>query len=142
MLNLKEPNENWIEYNLRMQKFTISVIKNNPIYYGSWIIGGSIRFVGRVFVSNLSFMISFLFLIILFLNNNLINIKSKKAFKSKFKNNEELFFIIKISCIYTSSIAIISILLTFPAARYIDCAGITLAGIPIFLISKILIDSK
>ena len=142
MLKLKNSDENWIDYNSRMQNFTFSVIKNNPLYYASWIIGGSIRFIGRVFISNLSFIISFIILIILFFSRNNLSIYSKKAFKSKFHDNEELFFIIKVSSIYTFSIAVMCILITFPAARYIDSAGITLASIPIFLISKLLIKEK
>lgn len=135
--DLKMPNETWVEFNSRMQRFSVEVISSKPLYYFSWIVGASARFVGRVIVINLPLMLSVIGIIFaLFLPSS-----GRKIISFNLKKKEIICLII-IPLIYTFSSGILSILVSFPASRYIDTSGIMLSGFFIFVIQLILDENS
>lgn len=135
--DLKMPNETWVEFNARMQSFSIEVISSKPIYYFSWVVGASARFMGRIIVINLPLMLSIIGLI----SALLISRSGKKVIGFNL-NKKELICLIIIPLIYTFSSGILSILVSFPASRYIDTSGIMLSGFFIFVIQLILDENS
>src|SRR5262245_50847580 len=53
IINTKRPDENWVEFNRRMMRYSFAVVRASPERYAAWVVGGSARVVGRSFVTNL-----------------------------------------------------------------------------------------
>jgi len=136
MADLQMPNESWVEFNARMQSFTIEVIRSKPVYYLCWIIGATARFIGRSIVMNLPLMSSIIGIIVLLL----VKTSTKKIIKLTL-SRDEIICLIVIPLIFALSSGVLSILVSFPAHRYIDSSNIMLAGFSIFLF-QLLIDGK
>ena len=47
------PNESWVDFNRRLTRFSVAVVRASPERYAAWIVGASTRAVGRSFVTNL-----------------------------------------------------------------------------------------
>ena len=51
--NARAPNERWIDFNRRLTRYSLAVVRASPQRYAAWIVGASTRVVGRSFVTNL-----------------------------------------------------------------------------------------
>ncbi len=136
MGDLQFADESWVEFNARMQHFTIQVILSEPIYYLSWLIGATVRFIGRMVVINLPFMCSLIGVILLLLLKRPVKKINKLTL-----TRDEIICLVIIPLIFAFSSGVLSILVSFPAHRYIDSSNIMLAGFSIFLF-QLLIDGK
>jgi hypothetical protein len=136
MGDLKMPTESWVEFNSRMQNFTIQVISSQPVYYICWIIGATARFLGRSIVMNLPLMLSVIGLFLVLLVKPL-----PKIINLTF-TRDEMICLILIPLIFAFSSGFLSILVSFPAARYIDSSNVMLSGIIIFLLQLLLDDNS
>lgn len=51
--SMREPNESWVDFNRRLMRFSLAVVRAAPDRYASWLVGGATRTVGRAFATNL-----------------------------------------------------------------------------------------
>jgi hypothetical protein len=49
----RRPDESWIDFNRRLMRFSIAVVRASPERYAAWIAGGSTRVVGRSLAANI-----------------------------------------------------------------------------------------
>jgi hypothetical protein len=49
----QRPDESWIDFNRRLMRFSLAVVRAAPDRYAAWIIGGATRMLGRSFTTNL-----------------------------------------------------------------------------------------
>ena len=131
---LQKDNENWVEFNHRMSQFSKSVIYAEPIKYFLYIFGATIRFFGLLVGANASFVFfSLIFIIFIFV---IVFAKKEILISEKEENGLRFPSIILIFIIVSAWILmnmIPSVLIAFPARRYVDNAGILMAALPAYL---------
>ncbi len=49
----RRPDESWVDFNRRLTRFAIAVVRASPEHYAAWIAGGSTRVVGRSLAANI-----------------------------------------------------------------------------------------
>lgn len=47
------PNEGWVDFNRRLMRYSLAVVRASPERYAAWVVGGATRVIGRSFVANL-----------------------------------------------------------------------------------------
>ena len=127
-----QPGESWLAFNARLQDFLGAVIKADPKAYLAWIVGASTRVIGRITVANAAFMIASLLLSALFIvsivrgRTTTTNLVEQEALHP----GRDVAAIILIVGAYTLANWLPMVLVTFPARRYVDTAGLLLAALP------------
>jgi len=131
--------DSWVEFNSKMQSFSIDVIFSEPLSYSLYVVGALSRFVGKSLVTNFSFLFFLSIFVIYFILKKSITLKTEKE-------NFEYYILILIALFFFFINLVPSIIVSFPAQRYIDAGGFGLGLIPSFLIfsilNKIFDDSK
>jgi hypothetical protein len=49
----RRPDESWVDFNRRLTRFALAVVRASPERYAAWIAGGSTRVVGRSLAANI-----------------------------------------------------------------------------------------
>jgi hypothetical protein len=49
----RRPDESWVDFNRRLMRFAIAVVRASPERYAAWIAGGSTRVMGRSLAANI-----------------------------------------------------------------------------------------
>src|SRR6185503_18398032 len=49
----RQPNETWVDFNRRLTRFDLAVVRASPGRYAAWIVGAATRVAGRSIVTNL-----------------------------------------------------------------------------------------
>jgi hypothetical protein len=49
----QQPNESWIDFNRRLMRFSVAVVRAAPDRYAAWVVGAATRMSGRAFTTNL-----------------------------------------------------------------------------------------
>ena len=50
---MQQPNESWIDFNRRLTRFSLAVVRAAPDRYAAWIVGAATRMFARSFTTNL-----------------------------------------------------------------------------------------
>jgi hypothetical protein len=120
--------ESWVAFNKRLEFFSIAAIRANPVNYIAWVIGGLSRLVGHALVLNPIFIVPAALSLLLFL-----------GFPSSFESSGGAAGIAPLRLIiffYTVGATLLTVLITFPAQRYIDVGGAMLAALPIYTLMR------
>ncbi|TVR80022.1 MAG: hypothetical protein EA405_11525 [Rhodospirillales bacterium] len=121
--------ESWVEFDQSLQAFTIAVVKAEPAYYAAWVIGATTRFVGLATVANATFAVASFALAGLFCLAVLCGRVTKAAGGA---GSRDLAIVAVIVGGYTLANYLPSVLMTFPARRYVDTAALLLATFPLY----------
>jgi hypothetical protein len=123
---LRRPGESWIEFNRRLQQFSTATFIAAPIYYAAWVAGATARLFGRMLVTNATMLLALGFLLV-------------AAFRGIVRRTglgspgNDLPVVSAVAAAWLASTAPLIVLITFPATRYIDTAGILIPAIPALL---------
>jgi hypothetical protein len=122
---LRRPDEDWVAFNRRLLDFSIATVTAAPLSYAAWIGGATARLTGRAIVTNLTMLIS----IALFFG----------ALMPAFVRRHDLAAGSDAGAVgivalgWFAGTGALTVLVTFPATRYIDTAAILLPAIPLAL---------
>lgn len=122
----RSPEEGWVSFNARLQAFTVEVIKAEPLSYAAWVVGAATRLVGLITIANASFIVAFLLLTGLFF----FTVVRGQTGESRAPLRDTYFLLLVVGA-YTFANSVPMLLLTFPARRYVDTAGLLLAALPL-----------
>jgi hypothetical protein len=114
------PGETWVAFNARMQRLALATIAAAPLSYAAWIIGALTRLVGHMVVLNLPFALGCLAWLGL----------SWRPHAGPQPTDVRLLGLL--TAVWTLGVGLPVVLLTFPAARYVDSVGPMLAAWPIY----------
>lgn len=117
----------WVQFNARLQQFSIDTFLTSPIDYAAWVIGGSARTAGRMVVTNLSFGLGCLLLAVLWLAGLV-------ASWPRLSDSHDLDWpaLVLLVAAFTATTTPLMILVAFPASRYIDTSGLLLGALVLF----------
>jgi hypothetical protein len=129
VLHQRREDESWVSFNARLQTFTFNVIAAEPLSYIAWIVGAGTRIVGLMTVANPAFIAAFGMLALMFL----LQVVSGASLTTQWRGGgREIPFLLIIVSAYTLANCLAMLLLTFPARRYVETAGILLAALPLY----------
>lgn len=121
---LKATNENWVAFNRRLMAFSIATVTTAPTRWAAWAGGATTRLVGRAIVTNAPMLVAGLLLAIAavpaFLRRRPLGVASS-----------DLGAVCIVALGWLACTAPLTVLVTFPASRYIDTAALLLPAIPL-----------
>jgi hypothetical protein len=124
---LQRPDENWVEFDHRLGRLSFATIRAAPEDYAAWIVGASARLVGHMLVTNGPFVLACMGLLVALLWR-----LRRPASIGDLDRASDAGLLVAVVGIYFLAAAPLSVLLTFPAARYIDSAAILLPALPLY----------
>jgi hypothetical protein len=124
---LQRPDESWVEFDHRLGRLTLATIRAVPLDYAAWLVGASARLVGRMLVTNGPFVLACvgLFAALLWA------LRRPESIRSLDRASDVVLLVLVVG-IYILAAAPMGVLLTFPAARYIDTAAVLLPALPLY----------
>jgi len=133
ILKLKQPTEDWIAFDRRLRGFSVATIIAAPVQWVSWVAGASSRLAGRVIVTNAPVLVA---LFVLALAGVVATIRRGGLVDA----DRDVAAVSAVAVAWLAATAPLIVLITFPATRYIETAGVLLAAIP-FMLAAALIEA-
>jgi hypothetical protein len=116
--------ESWVAFDRRMERLAVATLAAAPFDYAAWVLGALTRLVGRAIVINLPFVLGCL---------GWLALARRRAVRAA---PHDIRLLGLLTAVWTGGTALPTILLTFPAGRYIDSACLMLAAWPIFAVLR------
>ena len=130
---LRQPGESWVDYNKRMQAFSLATMRIVPERWLAWIVGGTSRFLGRAVATNATFVAIVLACLVV----GAWRIGRGRGIANPVPARDWLVVAI-VSAAWTASAIILPILVAFPTTRYIDTAAVLLPSLAILALIALL----
>ena len=124
--------ESWVAFNARAQHFALAVIRVEKTVYVAWIAGASVRLVGRLLAGNPAFVLWAVPLAGFYLWR-----RARQTPATPPPRPNEIDTLVLISGTFTLAASLLIVLVTFPATRYVDSAGILLPLWPAYGILRL-----
>jgi len=123
----RQPNESWIDFNRRLQRFSFAVVRASPDRFAAWIVGGLTRVVGHSLVTNLPAVLAILAIAVAW---------SWRLFADRQVGvtpvaQLDLPVLTVLAVLWFVGAGVLTILMSSPSIRYIDTSNILVA--PIFV---------
>jgi hypothetical protein len=120
--------ENWVSFNARLMRLSLATIQAAPDRYLAWVAGGTMRFVGRLFAANLAFALA----TAAWLAFYAAALWRRRLPVAEAAGDYDVPALLCLTFITVVSAGALTVVTTFPAARYIDTAGLFLPALPIY----------
>jgi hypothetical protein len=117
----RRADESWVAFNARMQRLALATLAAAPRDYAAWVFGGLTRLAGRSVVANVPFVLGCLVWLCL---------SRRRRFVPAIPQDVRLLG--WLTAFWTLGAGLTAVLLTFPAARYVDSTCLLLAAWPIY----------
>ena len=121
-------NESWVAFNARLMRLSLATIRAAPASYAAWLAGGTMRFTGRLLASNLAFVLG----MAAFLAAYAAALWRRRLPAAVAARPDDVPALVCLSAITVVAAGALTVVTTFPAARYIDTAGLFLPALPIY----------
>lgn len=134
------PGSEWLLLNAHLGSFTVAVVIAEPLRYVLWIVGATTRFIGLITVANLPFAAAFLALCGLLVAGaarGRLAMPARPSMQSVEQMRLDLGAIVLIVGLYIVVNYLPAVMLTFPARRYVDTAGVFMAALPLYGIVRL-----
>jgi hypothetical protein len=125
--------ESWVAFNARAQRLALAVIRAEKPSYVAWVAGGSVRLVGRLLAGNPAFVLWAVLLGCCYLWRR---VRLAPPFGPAPPG--EIDTLVLLSGGYTLAASLLIVLVTFPATRYVDSAGILLPLWPAYGVLRLI----
>jgi hypothetical protein len=128
---LRQPDESWIAFDRRLRDFSVATLLRTPDKWLAWVGGATARFVGHAIVSNATMLLACLALLV-------TSIFAAIRRSNLAATARDLAPVCIVALAWLAATGPLIVLVTFPATRYIDTAGVLLAAIPATLAAAII----
>ncbi|MDB5592395.1 hypothetical protein [Enterovirga sp.] len=120
--------ESWVAWNSRLMRFSVATVRAAPDRYAAWLVGGTARAVGRMVATNVPLVLALALLAPLF---------AAAAWRRRLPLRPgsaalDVPALLCLTVVYTAAAGALMVVTTFPAARYLDTAGLLLPALPIY----------
>jgi hypothetical protein len=114
------PGESWVAFNARLQALALAVIGAEPLDYLAWLVGAKARSIGHLLVFNPGIGVG-------------VVLMTLGAFRRRrAPPSDDLWLLTWLVLIAAGGTIGLTILTTFPAARYTDAEGMLVAALPLY----------
>jgi Dolichyl-phosphate-mannose-protein mannosyltransferase len=128
IIKLRSPEESWVDFDRRLQRFALITIMLAPERYAAWVVGASSRLVGHMILTNAPFILAGLGLLAAIL----LVATGRPASIRNLTGSTDMLLVVAVVATYIFIAAPLAVLITFPASRYIDTAAHLLPALPLF----------
>lgn len=126
ILKLRKPGESWVAFNRRLTAFSFAAVVTSPLRWVAWIGGAMTRLVGRCLITN-AVTLAALFALCA---AGLMATWRRTSFGPSAADFPP---VVVIAVAWLAATAPLVVVITFPAWRYIDTAGVLLPAAPAVL---------
>jgi hypothetical protein len=121
------PNESWVDFNRRLGRFCLAVVRASPERYAAWIAGSSTRVVGRALAANIPAALALLAIVIVWPWHLLVRKRAGVTAPSGL----DVPVMLILGALWLVGSGLLTMLMSAPSTRYIDTASLLVA--PIFI---------
>ncbi|MGE4529282.1 MAG: hypothetical protein AB7D00_13020, partial [Rhodospirillaceae bacterium] len=119
--------EGWVAFNARLQDFAVQTFRRAPAAYAAWVAGGATRAAGLMLAANAAFMLAALLLAaVAVLRVFGVHGRVRPGAAPDWP------LLAILAAAFTLGAVAPTVLLAFPARRYVDSGGILLAALPAY----------
>jgi hypothetical protein len=129
----RQPNESWVDFNRRLTRFDIAVVRASPGRYAAWIVGAATRVAGRSIVTNLPAALAII--AIAFLWPWRLLVRSEVGVPPRTRLDVPVMAVLGI--MWFLGAGVLTILMSAPSIRYIETSAILVA--PLFIYWAVLL---
>jgi hypothetical protein len=120
-------NETWVAFNARLQHLAVATVLAQKTDYAAWVAGALARLVGRMVVFNPGMVLG-----VVLMAGAMVRRAVVRPGKARRDAAADIGLLVGLTSAYTIGASLLVVLITFPAARYIDGAGMLIAAWPIY----------
>jgi hypothetical protein len=133
IINTKRPDENWVEFNRRMMRYSFAVVRASPERYAAWVVGGSARVVGRSLVTNLPCVLAIVAIALAWPWHLLVRRRLGVAPVARV----DVPVMAVLAVLWFVGGGVLTILMSAPSIRYVETASVLVA--PVFIYWAVLL---
>jgi hypothetical protein len=126
---LRQPDESWIAFDRRLRNFSIATIVAAPGQWMAWVGGAGARVAGRI-ITNLPMLLALGVLLLA----GVFAVIRRSGFAAA---GQDIAAVSAVALAWLASTGSLIVLVTFPATRYIETAGMLMVAIPAMLTAAI-----
>jgi hypothetical protein len=123
----RQPNESWIDFNRRLTRFSVAVVRASPGRYAAWIVGAATRVVSHATVTNLPVMLAVIAITVLWpwrlFARGQIGVAPRERL--------DVPVMAMLAIMWFIGAGILTMLMSAPSLRYIDTSDVLVA--PLFI---------
>ncbi len=124
----RQPNESWVAFNRRMMGFSLTVVRAAPLRYAAWVVGASQRLIGHAAIANLPLMLAVIVMLVAWPLRLLVH----RMVRLPPVQPADMPVMFLLAAAWLAAAGALTVLVTFPAIRYIDTANLLLAPLAIY----------
>ena len=117
-------NESWVDFNRRLMRFAIAVVRASPERYAAWIAGASTRVVGRSFAANFAAALALLTIAIAWPWNLFVRRRLGVAPVARI----DVPVMVVLATLWFVGAGILTMLMSAPSIRYIETSDVLVAA--------------
>jgi hypothetical protein len=121
------PTESWIDFNRRLTRFCLAVVRASPERYAAWIAGSSTRVVGRSFAANIPAALAILAIAIIWPWHLFV----RKRVGVTAPSPLDVPVMTVLAPLWLIGSGVLTMLMSAPSTRYVDTASLLVA--PVFI---------
>lgn len=129
----RQPNESWVDFNRRLTRFSVAVVRASPGRYAAWIVGGATRVAGRSIVTNLPAALAIVAIIFLWPWRLFVRGDIAVAPRSRL----DVPVMAMLAVMWFIGAGMLTIMMSAPSIRYIETSAILVA--PLFIYWAVLL---
>lgn len=131
----RKTDETWVQFNKRMMSFSIDVVRNAPADYVMWVVGAFRSAIGTAITQNFPLVAGLL---------GLVAVYSFFLFSSRvpplfFGSPLDIPTIALVTVFYTFGSGILTLLVTYPANRYVSTSAMFIPSIVFYILLQLLV---
>ncbi len=123
----RQANESWIDFNRRLTRFSVAVVRASPGRYAAWIVGAATRVAGRSIVTNLPVALAVVAVMLLWPWRLFVRGQVGAAPRTRL----DVPVMAMLAIMWFIGAGVLTILMSAPSIRYIDTSDILVA--PLFI---------
>lgn len=128
VLRERAPDEPWPAFDARAARFSLAVVAAAPDRYVSWVAGATGRLVGRAVTANVPFLLAAAACVILW---PLVLLRRRPP-RPTDERGADVPVLVALAAGWFAAAGLLTVLVTFPALRYVDSAALLLPALPIY----------
>jgi len=131
----QEPDETWVQFNKRMMSFSTDVVRNAPADYAMWVVGALRSATGTAITQNIPLVLGLLGLATVYC----FFLFSSRVPPLIFGSPLDIPTIALVTVFYTVGSGILTVLVTYPANRYVSTSAMFIPAIVFYILLQLLV---
>lgn len=124
----RRADESWVDFNRRLARFSVAVVRAAPERYAAWVVGGATRVVGHAIVTNLPAALAIVVMAVMWPWNLLVRGQTAASSVSHL----DVPVMAALAILWFVGAGILTVLMSSPSIRYIETSTVFVAPLLIY----------